>query len=562
MRLRNQLLLYIIVYITIPFLIFSSVAIYLINQSSIDKEKKYFTRNISNLSMEMTQYLSAIESSSYIFAQNPTIVSAPLEDKKKLLKNFYNQMDHAVKNIYLVDQNGQIITIYPETKQNVNSLSFANRNCFLNVKETKKSQLTGVTTSIITKQTTSCLAEPLLFSNGQFTGMIGMELNFDKAQELIQQKGFQDYSYYLLDVNQNVIASNQKNILNPTLFKTIVKDSSPLEVRDIIVNDKKQHVVYSPLKNYPYSIVAFVPEARFLQSVIYLQIQFYMWVLFSIGSLLFLGYLFRKKILSPIENFAQITKQITNDALNHPMSSLYETVEIQNKGELSDLSENFNQMVQALKLREDHLHRRRLGLIRTIVELLELNDPNTAGHSYRVYEYSSLIANQLGLPKDQVQDVETAALLHDIGKIGISLEILNKPGKLNAIEYDQIKQHTIIGSQVLARIDQFDRVRDAILHHHEHFDGKGYPFMLSGEKISFEARIISVADAFDAMTSNRPYRTGMSIERAYQIILEESGKQFDPSVVKAFRYIFAQQYDLLKQVHMTQIYTRVSYLAN
>ncbi|WP_339059963.1 HD-GYP domain-containing protein [Tepidibacillus marianensis] len=229
---------------------------------------------------------------------------------------------------------------------------------------------------------------------------------------------------------------------------------------------------------------------------------------------------------------------------------------------MSDLSENFNQMLQALKLREDHLYRRRLDLIRTVVELLELNDPYTAGHSYRVYEYSSLIANQLGLPNDQIQDIETASLLHDIGKIGIPLDILNKPGKLNTMEYDEIKQHPVIGAQVLERIDQFDRVRDSILHHHERYDGKGYPLMISGENIPLEARIISVADAFDAMTSNRPYRTGMNIEQAYHIILEESNKQFDPEIVETFTFIYTQQYDLIKQVHKVQEYTHVSYLAN
>ncbi|TCS83480.1 HD domain-containing phosphohydrolase [Tepidibacillus fermentans] len=562
MRLRNQLLLYISIYILIPFLIFASVAIYLVYQSSMQKEKEYFIKNIDNLSMEMSQYLSSVESSLDIFSRNSAIVSSSLNEKRALLKNFYDQMDNVVKTIYLIDQRGQIITLYPEAKEAA-SLTFKNKPCFLEVKKSKEKLFTGQTTSLLTKKPTSCIAEPLLLSDGRFAGMIGVELSFDKVKENILKKGYSDYSYFLLDGNQNIIVSDQRDLNpHPTFFKNLVNDSSPLQIQEITLNDEKHYVTYSTLKDYPYTIAAFVPEERFLKPVYQLQLQFIIWVIFSIGSVLLLGYVFRKKILDPLEQFAKMTRRITEEVLGDSLSSFNERIEIKNKGELSDLSEHFNQMLHALKLREDRLYQRRLDLIRTTVELLELNDPYTAGHSYRVYEYSSLIASKLGLPKDQIRDIETAAILHDIGKIGISLDILNKPGKLNPNEYKCIKQHPVIGAQVLERIDQFDRVKNAILHHHERFDGNGYPAMLKGEEIPIEARIISVADAFDAMISNRPYRRGMSMEQAFHIIEEESGKQFDSLVVEAFTSVYNQHYDLLKQINMTQEYGLVSYLAN
>ncbi|MFV9511093.1 HD domain-containing phosphohydrolase [Tepidibacillus sp. LV47] len=562
MRLRNQLLLYISIYILIPFLIFASVAIYLVNQSSTQKEKEYFIKNIDNLSMEMSQYLSSVESSLDIFSRNSAIVSSSLNEKKALLKNFYDQMDNVVKTIYLIDQDGQIITLYPEAKETA-SLTFKNKPCFLEVKKSKEKLFTGQTTSLLTKKPTSCIAEPLLLRDGRFAGMIGIELSFEKVKENILKKGYSDYSYFLLDANQNIIVSDHRDLNpHPTFFKNLVNDSSPLQIQEITLNDEKHYVTYSTLKDYPYTIAAFVPEERFLKPVYQLQLQFIIWVIFSIGSVLLLGYVFRKKILDPLEQFAKMTRRITEEVLGDSLSSFNERIEIKNKGELSDLSEHFNQMLHALKLREDRLYQRRLDLIRTTVELLELNDPYTAGHSYRVYEYSSLIASKLGLPKDQIRDIETAAILHDIGKIGISLDILNKPGKLNPNEYKCIKQHPVIGAKVLERIDQFDRVKNAILHHHERFDGNGYPSMFKDEEIPIEARIISVADAFDAMTSNRPYRRGMSMEQAYHIIKEESGKQFDPLVVEAFTRVYNQHYDLLKQIHMSQEYGLVSYLAN
>ena len=163
---------------------------------------------------------------------------------------------------------------------------------------------------------------------------------------------------------------------------------------------------------------------------------------------------------------------------------------------------------------------------------------------------------------EHIRDIETAAILHDIGKIGIPDEILNKKGNLTNQEYEIIKNHSKIGERVLIKVKDFHTVRNAILYHHERFDGKGYPDMLTGEDIPIEARIISVADAFDAMTTNRPYRLGMTLEQAKNIILEESGKQFDPDIVEAFQHLYFEQYFALTDIHKQQNFSNWNSLAN
>ena len=153
-------------------------------------------------------------------------------------------------------------------------------------------------------------------------------------------------------------------------------------------------------------------------------------------------------------------------------------------------------------------------LIDIVITILDARDPYTQEHSFRVAEYSELISENMGSDTDTHQRVHIAAHLHDIGKVGVSDYILNKPGKLAKEEMKEMQSHSRIGYNILKRIPMFQEISRIVLHHHERFDGGGYPKGLSGEAIPFESRIIAVADAFDAMTSDRPYRKGMPPEEA------------------------------------------------
>ncbi|MCR4650373.1 MAG: HD-GYP domain-containing protein [Lachnospiraceae bacterium] len=163
---------------------------------------------------------------------------------------------------------------------------------------------------------------------------------------------------------------------------------------------------------------------------------------------------------------------------------------------------------------------------------VDAKDTYTNGHAMRVAEYATEIADRLGKSDEELEAIYCAALLHDVGKIGISDEIINKPGKLTEEEYDIIKQHTVIGSGILDEISELPELSIGAHWHHERYDGKGYPNGLSGEDIPENARIICVADCYDAMTSNRSYRKALEQEVVRNEIKKGIGTQFDPKIAE------------------------------
>ena len=191
---------------------------------------------------------------------------------------------------------------------------------------------------------------------------------------------------------------------------------------------------------------------------------------------------------------------------------------------------------QLLKIKsiEEQLSALNSALICAFNQLLDLKDLNTGVHSTRLAEWALHVAGELGLDEGAQKDIEIAALLHDIGKVGIPDAILNKPARLTTEEYALMKKHPEYGWAVLRQIPGMERASLIILHHHESFDGSGYPGNLKGEEIPMGSRIVSVIDAFDAMVSSRPYREGMPFEEAERRLLKATGTQFDPLVISSF----------------------------
>ncbi len=183
---------------------------------------------------------------------------------------------------------------------------------------------------------------------------------------------------------------------------------------------------------------------------------------------------------------------------------------------------------------EESLVAQRTALICAFNQTLDLKDLNTGVHSTRLAEWGMRVGQELGLEEGALRDLEVAALLHDIGKIGIPDAILRKPAKLEPDEYNLMKKHPEYGWAVLRMLPGFDRASLYILHHHESFDGKGYPAGLKNSEIPLASRIVSVTDAFDAMVSSRPYRQGLPFEEAIRRLILASGTQFDPAVVQSF----------------------------
>jgi putative nucleotidyltransferase with HDIG domain len=180
---------------------------------------------------------------------------------------------------------------------------------------------------------------------------------------------------------------------------------------------------------------------------------------------------------------------------------------------------------------QERLQRMMNSIIETVASISEIRDPYTAGHQERVTKLAMAIARELGLTQNQVEAVRIAALLHDIGKIGIPSEILTKPSRLNDIEFELIKNHPKIGYDILKNIEFNYPIAQIILQHHERLNGSGYPNQLKNNEILLEAKIIGVADVVEAMTSHRPYRPALSIDVALAEILKGRGILYEPEVV-------------------------------
>jgi putative nucleotidyltransferase with HDIG domain len=203
--------------------------------------------------------------------------------------------------------------------------------------------------------------------------------------------------------------------------------------------------------------------------------------------------------------------------------------------EIGYLAKVFNLMTVGLQEKTQALEDTYFAAIEALARAIDARDPYTYGHSARVAAFSLEIADELGYPKDKREGLRRSALLHDIGKIGIEDHILRKAGALNYLEAKQMREHPVIGHQMLKDVPFLHSSLSGIRHHHERWDGAGYPDTLAGEMIPLQVRILSVSDVFDALTSDRPYRQAMSVAEATEMIEREAGRQFDPAVVAAFK---------------------------
>ena len=198
----------------------------------------------------------------------------------------------------------------------------------------------------------------------------------------------------------------------------------------------------------------------------------------------------------------------------------------------------FASLFVSMKIYQERERGYQKGIIQTMVRMMEMRDPYTVGHSERVAKYSVELAKNLKLSPEDVDRIYWGSIVHDIGKMGIPEEILLKPSKLTKEEYELIKKHPVLGEEALSDFQWLSDLKPIVRHHHERWDGTGYPDGLKGEEIPFEARIVSVADAFDSMTSKRAYRNALLLEEALKEIEENSGKQFDPYIAGKALEIF------------------------
>jgi len=269
------------------------------------------------------------------------------------------------------------------------------------------------------------------------------------------------------------------------------------------------------------------------------------------------NYFFARKLLNPIQKVKEQVK-IYIPAANPPHYT--DELAILEEG-IATVFEKLKRQYHELSLINDKLKQRNEDIkqlmthtIAALAKAVHTRDPYTASHSENVMRYASAVAKKLQLNNEEVYCIEIGALLHDIGKIGVPEHVLKKSGRLTDAEFEAIKQHPIHGYHIIGEIVEFKNngIVDMVLYHHERMDGKGYPYGLKGDEIPLYARIISVCDAFDAMTTSRSYRPALDTVTAMEQLNQYAGTQFDEKIVAAFLECLRENPDLVKPLTMAQ----------
>ena len=288
-----------------------------------------------------------------------------------------------------------------------------------------------------------------------------------------------------------------------------------------------------PVGDPPWGVLVERDRNIALESVDRMVRDTVVWSAACLAGALLLGLLFARGLSRPIAHLAESTRAVSQGQYGAEVA-------VTGTAEIADLSENFNAMSVSIKDAFDKVQKAArenqelfLSAIRALAAAIDAKDPYTRGHSERVARYASAIAREMGLPPDEVRKTRLSALLHDVGKIGVDDRIIRKPTALTDDEFELMKAHPAKGAAIMETIPQLAAIIPGMRWHHEKWEGGGYPDGLKGEQIPVQARIVAVADAFDAMTTTRPYQKAMEVSYVIQRLREMSGTRFNGDVVEA-----------------------------
>jgi HD-GYP domain-containing protein (c-di-GMP phosphodiesterase class II) len=391
-----------------------------------------------------------------------------------------------------------------------------------------------------------------LSSGGQFTGMLAAVVSINRLTDRIRDASVRERLVFIVDGHGHIVAHPDTREVVPgrdvTSASPIVRHLKELP-QELHATETMQFAstpqgksrpiemigTYSTIPELGWAVIAerSLDEARIDAGVAELTHQALSFVVGVTIVALIIGYLFAVGITRPIRGLVDSVRAISR-------AEFHERVKIEGAAEISELAETFNNMagdieqyVERLKQAAEENRELFLGSIRMLAAAIDEKDPYTRGHSGRVAKYSMIIGEYMNLDTEELDRLRISALLHDVGKIGVDDRVLKKPGKLTDEEFELMKQHPTKGANIMRPVAQLKDMLPGIELHHERMDGAGYPHGLLGGQIPMMARIIAVADTFDAITTNRPYQTAMDIQFARDRIHSLAISKFDPLVVAA-----------------------------
>ncbi len=376
--------------------------------------------------------------------------------------------------------------------------------------------------------------------NGQVIGIVEGLVSLRRITQHIRDVGRGDVTAFVVDRNGRVLIHSEPSIdvQRPDFSSLkIVQEFAKAPVRLTESYDDKGVTMLgtvAPIGRPEWGVVVEKPERMAYASVTKMVSATKQWVSIALGLAIIAAIVFASGIARPIRMLAQRTREIAE-------GNYQQRLELKTHNEIGELAENFNSMSSAIEQAIAGLkkaaHENNLlfiNSVRMLAAAIDAKDPYTRGHSERVARYSMAIGKNLSLPEKEMRDLRISALLHDVGKIGIDDRILRKPGALSDDEFEVMKQHPAKGAAIMSGVAQLIDIIPGMKYHHEKWSGGGYPDNLKEDQIPMQARIVAIADTFDAMTTNRPYQKAMEISYVVEKVKSFAGSRFDPRVVDAF----------------------------
>ena len=397
----------------------------------------------------------------------------------------------------------------------------------------------------VVRKPQAILAVPISGGSAAPQLIVEAQLRFLPLEKVTRVEASKGVEVFLVDRQGKVLWSNDNGSHTAVLGKATLKSLSKnltLTSRDRIPTAegvREMFVQVSALPESNWSLVVQKPLSEVFADVDKLIENAAVSTAVLLALSFFFAYLAARWVSQPIQRLTETTHEIAEGNFGG-------LIEMQGLTfEMADLAEDFNRMsghvashVQQLRQAAQANRELFIGSLRAFVAAVDAKDPYTRGHSERVAAYSRTIGRYLQLPEEVQHKIWIGALLHDVGKIGVEDRILRKEGVLLPEEYEQMKLHTVMGADIMSPIEQLREMIPAIRSHHEAWNGRGYPDGLKGEQIPLFARIVGVADTFDAITTNRPYQQAYSLQFAVETITRLTGSRFDAKIVTAFLRAF------------------------
>lgn len=380
--------------------------------------------------------------------------------------------------------------------------------------------------------------------NGQVIGVIEGLVSLKRVADRLSEEGKGDVTAFLVDRNGKVLMHSEPsvNVERPDFsYLKIVKDFSnqPARLTESYADNRSGEPVkmlgtVAPVNRPDWGVVVQKPESMAYASVNKMERATFEWMAIALALAILVAIGFASGIARPIRALVERSREIAS-------GNYQQRVDVKTNNEIGDLADNFNVMsgaieksIEALKKAANENHQLFINAVRMLAAAIDAKDPYTRGHSERVARFSIAIGKNLALPEKEMRNLRISALLHDVGKIGIDDRILRKPGALSEDEFEVMKGHPAKGAAIMSGVAQLIDIIPGMKYHHEKWGGGGYPESLEGEQIPMQARIVAIADTFDAMTTNRPYQKAMELGYVVDKIKSFAGTRFDPRVVDAF----------------------------